>query len=243
MCDLWPHPQGCPGPLHGTHRTPGTAPGVVLWSLAHDLVSTTDYDEATVTGFIDGMVGRDLPLHVFHFDCFWMKAYHWCNFEWDEDLFPDPAMLARLKARGLRICVWINPYIGERSALFDEGMAHGYLLKRPNGDVWQWDHWQAGNGPGRLHQPPDACAWYASKLKALVAMGVDCFKTDFGERIPTDVVYYDGSDPVKMHNYYSFLYNKTVHEALTDELGKGQAVLFARSADCWRSAAPGALGR
>ncbi len=26
-------------------------------------------------------------------------------------------------------------------------------------------------------------------------MGVDCFKTDFGERIPTEVVYYDGSDP------------------------------------------------
>lgn len=191
---------------------------------------TTDYDEATVTGFIDGMAQRDLPLHVFHFDCFWMKAYHWCNFEWDEDLFPDPAaMLARLKARGLRICVWINPYIGERSALFDEGMAHGYLIKRPNGDVWQWDHWQAGMALVDFTNP-DACAWYASKLKALVAMGVDCFKTDFGERIPTDVVYHDGSDPVKMHNYYSFLYNKTVHEALTDELGKGQAVLFARSA-------------
>jgi len=191
---------------------------------------TTDYGEATVTGFIDGMAQRNLPLHVFHFDCFWMKAYHWCNFEWDEDLFPDPAaMLARLKARGLRICVWINPYIGERSALFDEGMAHDYLLKRPNGDIWQWDHWQAGMGLVDFTNP-DACAWYASKLKALVAMGVDCFKTDFGERIPTDVVYHDGSDPVKMHNYYSFLYNKTVYEALTDVLGEGQAVLFARSA-------------
>ena len=28
---------------------------------------------------------------------------------------------------------------------------------------------------------------------------MNTFKTDFGERIPTDVVYYDGSDPVKMH--------------------------------------------
>ena len=42
---------------------------------------------------------------------------------------------------------------------------------------------------------PAACAWYADKLRALVDMGVDCFKTDFGERIPTDVVYFDGSDP------------------------------------------------
>ena len=45
-------------------------------------------------------------------------------------------------------------------------------------------------------------------------MGVDCFKTDFGERIPTDVVYSDGSDPEKMHNYYTFLYNRLVFETL-----------------------------
>jgi len=61
-------------------------------------------------------------------------------------------------------------------------------------------------------------------------MGVDCFKTDFGERIPTDVVYYDGSDPVLMHNYYTYLYNRAVFEVLEEKLGKNQAVLFARSA-------------
>ena len=31
---------------------------------------TTNYDEATVTSFIDEMKRRDLPLHVFHFDSF-----------------------------------------------------------------------------------------------------------------------------------------------------------------------------
>ncbi len=61
-------------------------------------------------------------------------------------------------------------------------------------------------------------------------MGVDSFKTDFGERIPTDVVYHDGSDPVKMHNYYTQLYNKVVFEVLEEKLGKGEAALFARSA-------------
>ena len=61
-------------------------------------------------------------------------------------------------------------------------------------------------------------------------MGVDCFKTDFGERIPTDVVYYDGSDPLKMHNYYTYLYNKTVFEVLETKLGRGNAAVFARSA-------------
>jgi alpha-D-xyloside xylohydrolase len=191
---------------------------------------TTDYSEATVSSLIEGMAEREIPLSVFHFDCFWMKEFHWSNFEWDERLFPDPeGMLKRLKARGLKICVWINPYIAQRSALFAEGMRHGYLLKRPDGSVWQWDHWQAGMGIVDFTNPA-ACRWYAGKLRALVKMGVDCFKTDFGERIPTEVVYFDGSDPVRMHNYYPYLYNKTVFEMLKEELGQGAAIVFARSA-------------
>ena len=73
---------------------------------------------------------------------------------------------------------------------------------------------------------PDAVLWYQEKLKALLDMGVDCFKTDFGERIPVrDIAYFDGSDPVKMHNYYTYLYNKAVFELLEKERGVGEAVL------------------
>jgi alpha-D-xyloside xylohydrolase len=191
---------------------------------------TTSYDEATVTSFVDGMAQRELPLSVFHFDCFWMREFHWCDFEWDRRGFPDPpAMLARLKARGLRTCVWINPYIAQQSALFGEGMARGYLVRKPDGDVWQTDLWQAGMGLVDFTSP-EARAWYAGKLRALLDMGVDCFKTDFGERIPTDVVYFDGSDPERMHNFYTHLYNETVFELLREHRGDGEAVVFARSA-------------
>ena len=93
------------------------------------------------------MADRDIPLHVFHFDCYWMEAYEWCNFTWDPKTFPDPkAMLQRYHDRGLKICVWINPYIGQKSPLFREGMEGGYLVKKANGDVWQTDMWQAGMG-------------------------------------------------------------------------------------------------
>jgi alpha-D-xyloside xylohydrolase len=191
---------------------------------------TTSYDEQTVTSFVDGMAERNLPLSVFHFDSFWMREFHWCDFEWDPRTFPDPeGMLSRLKAKGLKICVWINPYIAQRSRLFAEGSDKGYLLKRPDGSVWQWDRWQAGMALVDFTNP-DAAAWYASKLKALMDMGVDCFKSDFGERVPTDVVWHDGSDPVRMHNYYTHLYNRTVFELLEKERGAGDAVLFARSA-------------
>jgi alpha-D-xyloside xylohydrolase len=191
---------------------------------------TTNYDEATVTRMIDGMAERGIPLSVFHFDCFWMREFNWTDFVWDRRVFPDPAgMLARLHERGLKICVWINPYIAQRSVLFDEAAAAGYLLRRPDGSVWQWDMWQAGMGIVDFTNPA-ARAWFAEKLDALMALGVDAFKTDFGERIPTDVAWFDGSDPQRMHNYYSFLYNQTVFEAVRARRGAGDAVVFARSA-------------
>lgn len=192
---------------------------------------TTNYDEETTSSFIQGMADRDIPLHVFHFDCYWMEAYEWCNFVWDPATFPDPkGMLQRYHEKGLKICVWINPYIGQKSPLFQEGMEQGYLIKKTDGSVWQTDLWQAGMGLVDFTNP-EAVTWYQEKLKTLLDMGVDCFKTDFGERIPVkDIAYFDGSDPVKMHNYYTYLYNKAVFELLERERGKGEAVLFARSA-------------
>ncbi|HSJ89295.1 MAG TPA: alpha-xylosidase [Anaerolineales bacterium] len=191
---------------------------------------TTNYDEPTVTSFIRKMADYGIPLHVFHFDCFWMKEFHWCDFTWDERCFPDPeGMLKRLKEYGLHICVWINPYIAQRSSLFDEAVGSGYLLKKPDGTIWQTDQWQAGMGIVDFTNP-EACKWFQSKLRALLAMGVDTFKTDFGERIPTDVVYFDGSDPQRMHNYYTYLYNKTVFELLQEVRGEKDALVFARSA-------------
>ena len=192
---------------------------------------TTNYDEKTATSFIQGMADRDIPLSVFHFDCFWMKGFNWCDFTWDEETFPDPeGMLKRYHDRGLHLCCWINPYIAQASPLFREGMEHGYLLKKTNGDVWQTDLWQAGMGILDVTNP-DARAWYCGYLRKILRMGVDCLKTDFGERIPVkDIAYFDGKDPLHMHNYYTFLYNKMVFDLLKEERGEGEAILFARSA-------------
>jgi alpha-D-xyloside xylohydrolase len=159
-----------------------------------------------------------------------MREYQWSDFTWDPEVFPDPAgMLARLKAQGLRICAWINPYIAQKSPLFDEGMREGYLLKRPGGDVWQWDLWQPGMALVDFTNPA-ARDWYTGKLRVLLAQGVDCFKTDFGERVPVDVAWHDGSDPERMHNYYAQVYNQLVFDLLREERGEGEAVLFARAA-------------
>jgi alpha-D-xyloside xylohydrolase len=208
---------------------------------------TTNYDEATTTSFIDEMKRRELPLSVFHFDCFWMREFQWCDFEWDRRQFPDPqGMLQRLRARGLKISLWINPYVAQKSPLFPIGAKNGYFIKRTNGQVFQTDLWQPGMAIVDFTNP-QAVAWYQGYLRRLLEMGVDCFKTDFGERIPdTGVVYHDGSDPVEMHNLYALQYNEAVYNLIADVRGADDAVVFARSTyasgqrfpvhwggDCW----------
>ncbi|KAJ6008065.1 Alpha-xylosidase [Penicillium herquei] len=208
-------------------------PGLVpSWSYNLWLTTsfTTQYDEQTVTGFLDGFKERDIPLGVFHFDCFWMKSYQWCDFDFDEEMFPDAGgYMKRLKERGLKISVWINPYVGQASPLFEEGKKNGYFIKRTDGSVWQWDFWQAGMAVVDFTNPA-ACSWYSSHLERLMEMGVDSFKTDFAERIPTKgIKYHDGADPERMHNYYALLYNRIVYETLNNRVGHNQGLLFARS--------------
>ena len=199
---------------------------------------TSDYDERIALELAEGMAQRRLPLSVLHFDCFWMREFHWSDLRFDEQRFADPAgMIKKLHDAGLRVTLWINPYIAQRSRLFDEGMANGYLVRRADGSVWQWDMWQAGMALVDFTNP-DARAWFQGHLRALLELGVDGFKTDFGERIPVDVAWHDSSDPQRMHNYYTYLYNETVFSLLTEHRGEGDAVLFARSATAGSQAHP-----
>lgn len=162
--------------------------------------------EATINSFIDGMAERDIPLAAFHYDCYWMREFHWCDFEWDKRFFGDiESTLKRLHKD------------------------KGYLVRKPNGEVWQTDFWQAGMGLVDFTNPA-AREWFKDKVKALLNQGVDAIKTDFGERIPRDVVWYDGSPKLSMHNWYTQLYNQAVFEAIEETYGKGNACLYARSA-------------
>ena len=162
--------------------------------------------EATINSFIDGMAERDIPLAAFHYDCYWMREFHWCDFEWDKRFFGNiESTLKRLHED------------------------KGYLVRKPNGEVWQTDFWQAGMGLVDFTNPA-AREWFKDKVKALLNQGVDAIKTDFGERIPRDVVWYDGSPKLSMHNWYTQLYNQAVFEAIEETYGKGNACLYARSA-------------
>jgi alpha-D-xyloside xylohydrolase len=61
-------------------------------------------------------------------------------------------------------------------------------------------------------------------------MGVDTFKTDYGEYVPEDAVFENGQSGAAMHNLYPHLYNRAVYGAVASANGADDALVWARSA-------------
>ena len=178
------------------------------------------------------MAERDLPLHVFHFDCFWMRGSALVRLPVGPAAFPDPAgMLERLKAQGLRICVWINPYIAQRSRAVCRGQAQGLpaeaarrrrLAVGPCGSR-AWASW--------ISPIPEACAWYAGHLRRLVEHGRRLLQDRLRRAHPDGCGLprrlRPGADAQLLHATCT---TRLVFELLSEERGEGEAVVFARSA-------------
>lgn len=62
---------------------------------------------------------HDFPLSVLGFEPGWQSGSYPCTYDWSEKNFPDPAgLLEKLKNQGIRVNLWENPYISERSSVY-----------------------------------------------------------------------------------------------------------------------------
>lgn len=183
-----------------------------------------DLAKATITR----MKEHDIPFSVFHFDADWMEPFTAVQFDkWLEPFYDPKELMDWIHKQGIRTCVWLNPYVSQLSDLFEEGKEKGYFLKTKDGkSVWQTDHWMPGMAVVDFTNP-EASKWYAEQVATVIRLGVDAIVADFAEHIPTDVTYYDGSDPEAMHNVYPYLYIECLYNMLKKE--KGEACLLERS--------------
>jgi alpha-D-xyloside xylohydrolase len=175
-----------------------------------------------------------VPMDVIHLDPPWLRERMYADLVWDETRFPDPAgNLARLREEGIRISLWLQPWIPEDSEVFAEGVAHGAFATREDGSVYFY----APTIPGR---PPNRCGivdfssqtgreWYIQKILGLIEQGVSAFKTDFGEAIPEDAVFANGMRGHEMHNQYPLLYNAAFYEAFERSGRASDLVCWGRS--------------
>ncbi len=204
-------------------------------------------DRESIEAMVDEIERREFPLDVIHVDTWWMKWRQYMNYQFDPEAFPNPeALIAQLHDKGLKLSVWEQPYISIESPLFEIGKREGYFLTRPDGEVYIIDYGLSlaprPDGTVRIAMPetswnasvaivdlshPQAFVWYQDLHRPLLRMGLDVFKTDFGEDIPVDAVFANGQTGKTMHNLYPLLYNQAVSDVTDEE--KGYRLVWSRS--------------
>jgi alpha-D-xyloside xylohydrolase len=218
----------------------GHAPVPPKWSFGLWVSSGGTYrDRKTLEELVDGLNSHHIPADVVHVDPWWMKWRRYCDFRWDTEAFPDPEGFVRmLHERGLKLCLWEHPYISVESDLYQAGVSNGYFVKRPDGQVYVIDYGLSlaprPDGVVREATPQNswnarvaivdltnvrAYDWFQDLHRPLLRMGVDVFKTDFGEDIPADALFSNGQTGAAMHNLYPLLYNSAVAEVTREERG------------------------
>ncbi len=192
---------------------------------------------------VRGMRARKIPCDVVHLDPRWMKVHYYpvigvdaCDFDWNERDFPRRVEMFREFAdHGLAACLWINPYLPEGTAIYDEAMRKGYLVKDRAGRPARNEH---GQPVGMVDfTNPQAKEWWKDHLKALLRDGASVFKPDYGERVPEGCVFYNGGTGAEMHNLYLLLYNQAVFEATKEQTGR--ALIWGRSGYIGSQRCPG----
>jgi alpha-D-xyloside xylohydrolase len=195
-----------------------------------------------------------IPSDVIVFDSYWMKDGHLCNLKWDKKRFPNARnMIASIKALGFKVCVWEAPFVPLNTKMMDEGEEGGYLLVNSDGETYlietglvmashNIEGFKGQETVGSFDElspapkaalvdftNPNAVKWYQEKHDALLEMGIDVFKTDFGEQVPEDSISpYSGLTGMELHNLYTVLYNKAVFDVTKKHCNEG--LVWARSA-------------
>jgi alpha-D-xyloside xylohydrolase len=226
----------------------GRPPAVPDWSFGLWLSSGGTYrDQAAIETLLDGIERHRVPAAVVHIDPWWMRWRKYCDFAWDREAFPDPeGLIRRVHDLGLKLCLWEHPYISVESELYAFGRDKGYFALRPDGEVAVIDYGlslaprpdgvirvagraETWNAPVAIVDltDPAARAWFKDLHRPLLRMGVDVFKTDFGEDIPEDARFRDGRTGHDLHNLYPLLYNAAVFEVTAEE--KGYGLVWSRS--------------
>lgn len=168
-----------------------------------------------------------VPCSVKLIDAAWEQELN--DFNFHDVKFPDfQQVMDEVKKQDFQIVLWISPWIAHWADIYKELDDKGFFIKNPNGETYVH---RLGNSPSLVGSMvdftnPDAVDWWQQKCEQLMKLGVRGLKTDFGEQVPEDAVFYDGSTGKTMHNFYPVLYNQVTH----DVVNKYNGILLGRSA-------------
>lgn len=199
------------------------------WSFGLWLSRCMYPNRAEVERVVEEARRRKISVGVVSLDPLWLRGRRGLprdafTGEWSERRFPDPPGLAAwLAERGVRLCLWMNPYLPKRFPIYREARERGLLPTRRGRPAASMDNPFAV--PVDVTKP-EARAWLGGWLERLLRSGAAVFKTDYGEEAPPWGEFSAGNGRA-VHNLYPLLYNRAVFEAVERVHGRG--MVWARS--------------
>lgn len=152
-----------------------------LWSIGYQQCRYSYYPDKEVLALARTFREKDIPADAIVFDIHYMDKYK--IFTWDPIHFPDPKRLIdQLSEQGFRVVIMCDPGIKVEPGYeaYDDGIQKEVFIKFPDGENYQGMVW-----PGWCHFPdftkPETRAWWASKFKDYVDLGVEGFWNDMNE--------------------------------------------------------------
>jgi alpha-D-xyloside xylohydrolase len=185
-----------------------------------------------VLGVVGEMRAAGFPMDVVHLDTNWFARDWRCDLEFAPDRFPDPEGFCRkLAAEGVHLSLWQTPYLVEGTRVHDRLARAGGFVRAPGGELLDIGvHFVEGYS-GAVHvvdwTNPEAVRVMGEEYGRLLATGASVIKADFGEELPADATYADGTPGERMHNLYPLRYQQAVHAATA--AATGDRIAWSRS--------------
>jgi alpha-D-xyloside xylohydrolase len=203
-----------------------------LWSFGAWFSRCMYRDAEQVRDVVERLTSLGVPVDVINVDPRWLvsRKHHerdGCDFVWDRAAFDEPEQFVGwLRERGVRLCLWENPYVWHDTEMYREGVARGYFAKGADGaPARSLDNEREAVVVDFTN--PDAARWWQDKHRPYLRAGVAAFKSDYGEGVPVDARFSDGTSGLETHNVLPLLYNRAVWDVINEE--KGEAIVFGRS--------------
>ncbi len=158
--------------------------------------------------------------------------YRWVP---DETLYPDLAgMVDLLHADGVRFLAYANPFVVTTNLHFEPMASEGLLIEDAAGmpDVFT-SVFTMSSIPDFTR--PETYAYVEGFLGTMArptsrgGLGIDGWMADFGEWVPPEARFADGSDGLSRHQGYPAAWHRASRQALARERPDGDWVMFSRS--------------